>query len=293
MGVSSAAVGQMPENTRSSTPFSTSALLAIDPTPDLVSSSRSATPVVRTPAARRATQPPPVAPAEPVNGKLWLCGSGALALLVLLWLRYRQDTYGGSPDLPKPGYEPEAETYIAAPPLRATANMRGAWLTLALRPVRAGLNLITAVADCEITIANEGSAPAGNIRAAVALVAAFGGEQDDIRSLDAEPIMRPLVPAFTLQPGEARTFRGVASAILDDLPTLQAGGRDMLMPLVVLNVQLRDAAGAEHRISQGFVIGVERVDSPKLAPFWLDFSRMIEQVAARPRGAPRRWRMTA
>ena len=75
------------------------------------------------------------------------------------------------------------------------------------------------------------------------------------------------------------------------LPVLQAGGREMLVPLVLVTVQFRDAAGVEHRISQGFVIGVERVDSPKLAPFWLDSSRMIEQVAARPSGAPRRWRL--
>jgi hypothetical protein len=151
--------------------------------------------------------------------------------------------------------------------------------------------MVTAVADCEVTVANEGGAPAETVRAALTLLAAHAGQQAEIAEANAEPITRSVVPAFTLEPGETRTFRGVASANLAGLATMRAGGRDMLVPLVLLNIQHRDAHGVEHRISQSFVVGIERVDSPKLAPFWTDTIRMVEQVAARPSGAPERRRL--
>ena len=224
---------------------------------------------------------------EPLNWLPWLLGTAGLALLGVLSVRYRRDPPVEQYDeAAEPAAEPARD--VAPPPARRTG---APWITLSLRPVRAGLNMVTAVADCEVTLANEGGAAAEQVRAALTLLAAHAGQDADIAGANAEPITRSVVPVFTLEPGERRTFRGVASAALDALPTMQAGGRDMLVPLVLLHVQHRDAQGTEHRISQAFVIGIERVDSPKLAPFWLDTTRMVEQVAARPSGATDRRRV--
>lgn len=245
--------------------------------------------VVASPAPAPAVQP--IAPrAEGGGWGPWLLGGGAAVLLVLLWLRYQRDA-------PVEPVEAEPEYAAAAPPMPPPLRpgVPGPWLTVALRPVRAGLNMITAVADCEITVVNGGNAPAEAIRTALVLIAAHGGQSDQIDAANAEPIARSIVPAFTLAPGESRTFRSVTAAPLDTLPTMlaggRAGGREMLVPLVVLNLQHRDAHGVEHRTSQSFVLGVERVDSPKLAPFWLDSVRMIDQVAARSSGATLRRRL--
>ncbi|WP_374942756.1 hypothetical protein [Sphingomonas sp.] len=206
---------------------------------------------------------------------------------MLLWLRYQRDAPG------EPISVAAGEGHAAdMQPLPPRSGMPGAWLTVGLRPVRAGLNIVTAVADCEITVTNAGDAPAEAIRAALVLISAHGGQSGDIDAANAEPIVRPVVSPFALAPGEERTFRSVAASQIDALPTMRAGGREMLVPLVVLNLQHRDTAGLEHRTSQAFVLGVERVDSPKLAPFWLDSLRMIDQVAARPSGAALRRRVT-
>jgi hypothetical protein len=208
----------------------------------------------------------------------WLFGAGAAVLLVLLWLRYRRDE-------PEPAKAVAEEPSASPPSTPWPGRSRGAWLTIGLRPVRAGLNMVTAVADCEVTVTNEGDAPAEAVRTSLVLLAAHGGQSDDIDRANAEAITRVATPAFALAPGEARSFRTVATAPLDAMPTMRAGGREMLVPLIVLNLQHRDAAGVEHRTSQAFVLGVERVDSAKLAPFWLDSLRMIDQVAARASGA--------
>ena len=210
----------------------------------------------------------------------WLLGAAGLTLCALLWRRYRHDSRSAPVDV-----EPEPAEPTGAAPIYRTS---GPWLTVSLRPVRAGLNMVTAVADCEITVFNEGAAPAEGVRASLALLAAHAGQQAEIAAVYAEPITRSVVPAFTLQAGEARTFRGVAAGNLDTLRTMRAGGREMLVPLVLLQLQHRDADGVEHRTSQSFVVGVERVDSPKLAPFWVDSVRMVDQVGARPSGAPER-----
>lgn len=238
--------------------------------------------------------PAPVPASDPSSGLSdswpWLLGAAGLALLVMLWVRYQRDR----PAQPyEEVFEPQAEETPAADVVAPApvARTSAPWITVSMRPMRAGLNMVTAVADCEITVANEGGAPAEAVRTALTLLAAHAGQQAEIAGANAEPITRSVVPAFTLEPGETRTFRGVASANLAGLPTMQAGGRDMLVPLVLLNVQHRDAQGVEHRISQSFVVGIERVDSPKLAPFWTDTIRMVEQVAARPSGAPERRRL--
>jgi hypothetical protein len=177
---------------------------------------------------------------------------------------------------------------VAQPAAAEPEPVRQAWLTIALRPVRAGLNLVTAVADCEITITNVGDAAAEDIRPVIALLGAGPGQGADLAAGAEQPAGRAILPAFALAPGESRVIRAVASASIDDLPTLTAGQgagrRELLVPIVHVGMAHRDADGATHRTAQAFVIGVEQAGAPKLAPFWLDTLRMVDQVAARPTG---------
>lgn len=208
----------------------------------------------------------------------WLLGGAAL-LLAIGWVALRRR---GKPDSQEFF---EADEPAPMPNAVPTPSTR-ARLTIALRPTRAGINLISATVACEVTLTNTGDAPADDIRAEVRLLSAYDGQEADLAAFYAEA-GRPAVPAFSLQPGQERHFRAVAALPHDAIRPVMAAGRPMFVPLVALSVRFRDGA-ATRGVAQAFAVGVERVDSAKLAPFWLDApARQYEGVAARAHGAAR------
>ena len=203
-------------------------------------------------------------------------GALALALVALAWVRLgrRRAAEGEEEDLP-----PE-ETPTASP--RPVARAR---LALAFRPLRAGLNLLSATSENEIVITNTGDAAAEDIRVLTRLVSAHAGQDAELAALYAAPIGRPTVPAFSLRPGEQRVLTSVAALPRDAIRSLSAAGRPMFVPIVAVNLTYA-TADLVGQLAQAFAIGVERVDSAKLAPFWLDAPpRTFDQVAARPHAA--------
>ena len=249
-----------------------------------------------TPTASPAPVPPPsVAPSaaptrEPIETVVlpqergaaplwpWLAGAGGLALLALTWVarRRRRD---------EPAQEPWEEAGPEPAPAPVPPPSQSGRLALALRPVRAGLNLISATAECEVTVANIGDGLVGEVRVALELMSAREGQGDGLAAFFAQPVGRPAVPAFTLQPGEERSFRTVAALWHDAIHPLDAGGRPMFVPLLALSAHYQ-SAGETRRIGQAFAVGVERADSAKLGPFWLDTPpRLYDTVAARAHGA--------
>lgn len=155
-------------------------------------------------------------------------------------------------------------------------------LTSELRPLRAGLNLLSAVVECELVVTNTGAAPAEGIRVGVALLTAHAGQDIDLAAFNAAPVVRPATPPFALAPGESRTVRSVAAIAREAIRPMTAGNRPMFVPVVATNILYATASDAG-QIARAWVIGIERVDSAKLAPFWLDApARMYSSVAARP-----------
>lgn len=231
----------------------------------------------------------------------WLAGAGLLGILLIAWAirRHRheaRDAETWAEPMPEPAPEPgppaeaAASEPVPAKPRPAMfqrgASIAPSRLALAVRPTRAGLNLISATVDCEVTIANEGPRPAEDIRAELRLMSAHAGQDSDLASFYAEPTIRPATPPFALAPGEERRVRIVAALPHDVIRPLQAGGRPMFVPLLALAVRWRDG-DAPRRAGQAYAVGIERVDSTKLAPFWLDTPpRQYDGVVARPHGAP-------
>ena len=169
--------------------------------------------------------------------------------------------------------EPRAKT--PPPPPRAR-------LTCDLRPLRAGLNLLSATVECEMVVTNTGTAPAEGIRAGIALLTAHADQDVDLAAFNAAPVVRPATPPFTLAPGETRTIRAVTAIARDAIRTMTAANRPMFVPVVATNI-LYATAGDDAQTARAWVVGIERVDSAKLAPFWLDAPpRMYTTVAARP-----------
>jgi hypothetical protein len=155
-------------------------------------------------------------------------------------------------------------------------------LGLMLRPTRAGFNMLSATVEAELTVVNTGDAPAADIRIALVLLSAHAEQGAEIADHSTRPIARPAVPAFALLPGETRVARVVVALPRDSIRPLTAGNRPMFVPVVAANCRY-STDGTNGQAVQSFVIGIERDDAAKLAPFWLDQpARMYDRVAARP-----------
>ncbi len=268
------------------------------PRPQPTPTSAAPTPAAPTPAAMPGATPtaapsptPSRAPPPPIETVIlppagastplwpWLLGAAAVLVLALGWMVLRRRR------------EPGIDAALAAepvidpvpPPFPPFSLAR---LTLALRPTKVGLNLISATAQCEVTVTNTGDTPATDIRAAVRLTSAHDGQDIELAAFYADTIGRPATPPFTLAPGEERSFRAVTGLPHDAIHALDAGGRPMFVPLVAVAVRYHDGEGPR-RVGQAFALGVERVDSAKLAPLWLDgAARSYDGVAARAYGPP-------
>ncbi|WP_375427663.1 hypothetical protein [uncultured Sphingomonas sp.] len=240
---------------------------AAAPTPEPL-----ATPVPAEPATQAAADGAPAWP--------WWLGGGALALLGgWLTLRRRRE---GQPEarFVEPAEQPIAP---ATPPPPPAPRAR---LALDLRPTRAGINLLSATVDCEVSVTNTGDAPAEGIRIGVRLFSAHADQDAELAAYQAQPVARPAVPPFGLAPGETRTLRAVAALPHVDIRPLSAAGRPMFVPVIALNALYSAAEDLGGQTARSFAVGIERADSPKLAPFWLDQPpRTVTEVAARAHGA--------
>lgn len=246
--------------------------------------------VLATPAPELPADAPPIdaspAPARPTDGEPWryLGWLAALALagfLVWLALSRRTRRRPAVKALPKP-----ATPDPAPPPASPASPVPRARLAIDLRPTRAGLNLLSATVDCEVRVTNTGDAPAEAVRLAVRLFSAHADQDADLAAFRAQPIVRPAAPPFALAPGETRSLRAVAALPHADIRPLNAGGRPMFVPVVAVNALYRAGEGRDGQTTRSFSVGIERVDSPKLAPFWLDQPpRTVTAVAARAHGA--------
>lgn len=220
--------------------------------------------------------PPPVAPATQQSGwGGWLVPGAVVLVLVavagvLLARRRRRD---------QDPIEVPAAVALAPEPVTET---RRAWLTLALRPRRAGLNLLTATFDAQLVVRNEGEAGAGDIRVDVRLTSARDGQEGELAALFADTGGRPAAAPFALAPGEERTLDVLATLPREAIHVLSAGGRPMFVPVAAVSV--RYASGdVRGQTAEAFAIGVERDGAAKLMPFWLDGpGRMFDSIAARP-----------
>lgn len=287
---------------------------AAEPTP---APKPSPTPEVSASPAPQPTQAPvgPSTPdATPVqsesSGPPWLQMLAALAVAgiagwLLLGRRRRVARITTQPAAAEPAPPPEPTPPVAAPEPIAPAALRPvpvvppppapqpvdparprAWLGTIFRPTRAGLNLLSATVEGEISVTNTGDASAQAIRVDARLLSAHAGQDVELAALYAQRPGRSAVPPFTLAPGETRTARIVVASPRDAIRPMTAAGRPMFVPIVALSIRYDAGNGDEGQTAQAFAVGVERADSAKLAPFWLDGSpRTHDAVAARPHAA--------
>lgn len=268
---------------------------------------------IAAPSATPAPVPSPIVPVPTVESASWpawlvpLALGGLIVLLLGLFLVRRRAAAAEMRELPAPPRiipmppppaapvepEPEPEPEALPPAAAATpqflerpAPSERGWLDLAAPLVhRAGLNLVTATADVSLTVRNEGSAAARDIRLAILLTSAQPGQDAILETLYAEPVARPVIPPFTLAPGEEKVVRGLATMPREAIVALSAADRPMFVPVIALNAVYDAAGGTPGQTTAAFAVGVERADGAKLAPMWLDEpARMHDAIAIRAHG---------
>jgi hypothetical protein len=180
-------------------------------------------------------------------------------------------------------WTPAAPKTTPAAPTESTAPLPRGRIDVSLTARRAGLNLLSAIAEVEVEVRNTGEGAAGAVSVALHLFGASSGQDDDLGRLFAAPSMRPAEPPFALAPGEARTIRTTLSLSRAAIIPLVAGERQMFVPVVAVDVRYALPDGGEGQTASAFMVGATREGSDKLAPFWLDAApRTEEQVGARP-----------
>lgn len=224
-----------------------------------------------------------------------LIGTGLAALAVGIWLGRRsrrmpalpapspRPTEAGATPEPTPAAMPEAATRATTPaaapqPAASALPPEPSFLAVDARPLRVGLNMLTATIEAEVTVHNTGATPIGRVAVDLRLLSAHAGLDGELIDLARQPQGRPIVPAFALAPGESRTVRGVTALPREAIHVIDAAGRPMFVPI------LSAAAHTDWGVARcAYAVGLERVDSTKLSPIWLDQpGRMYDQVAARP-----------
>ncbi|MDR6145126.1 hypothetical protein QE363_000919 [Sphingomonas sp. SORGH_AS870] len=226
-----------------------------------------------------------------------LIGTGLAALLIGIWLgRRSRPARAQSAPMPRP--EPAAEpvaTRSAAPDPRPAAPApepiappappalpplppEPSFLAVEARPLRVGLNMLSATIEAEVTVRNTGATPIGRVAVDLRLLSAHAGLDEQLVELAYQPQGRPVVPPFALAPGESRTVRGVTALPREAIHVIDAAGRPMFVPI------LAAAAHTDWGVARcTYAVGLARADSTKLSPIWLDQpGRMYDQIAARP-----------
>jgi hypothetical protein len=177
--------------------------------------------------------------------------------------------------VPAPAPEPEPE-----PPVRATspASARAA-LDIEFRPKRAGTNILSAAVEYHILVTNSGDAPARGVTPDVRILTA-GADQDAIlQALFAAPIEKPVVAPFDLPPGGTATFEGMAMMPKGMLNVMTVEGRMLFVPVLAINLAY-EWDGGSGQTASSHVVGINRGEGAKLAPFRLDgVSRMRDDIS--------------
>ncbi|RHW17366.1 hypothetical protein D1610_10335 [Sphingomonas gilva] len=184
--------------------------------------------------------------------------------------------------------EPAAEG-VAAATIPAQAQDGRPWIEFALRPVKAGVNVMDAVVEFELTVGNAGAVAADDVRIAAWLLSASPNQEAEIaRFLEDTPAEAVMAP-IEIPPGGGQQVNAAIALPRAGVNVVTVRDRRFFVPLVVADARYRLPDGGEGRTSATFVVGTARDGQEKLGPIWLDRGiRMHANVEARLHGDPAR-----
>lgn len=223
-------------------------------------------------------------------GTGWAAAGLALLALVLAggWFlrRRRIDDVAAldeelGPDLP---IAPPPDDGTAPHVARRTPDQPEPRIELILSPRRAGTNLTGAAVEYHVIVRNTGEVTARDVRFTLYLLTASARQQAELQQAFATPVAKPAVAPFELDPGAEMQVAGMAMLAREALNVMTIEGRPWFVPVLAMKADYRwgDNVGVPGIATAAYVIGIDRGEGAKMAPFRLDTGpRMYSQVAQR------------
>src|SRR3546814_7060395 len=91
----------------------------------------------------------------------------------------------------------------------------------------------------------------------------------ELRDYPGPPVDAPIVAAFDLAPGAAKTVRAIALLPKEAVNVVTVQGRPMFVPLVAINA-VYHWDGGDGQTATSHVVGIAQPGAAKMQPFWLD-----------------------
>jgi hypothetical protein len=168
-----------------------------------------------------------------------------------------------------PSHAEAAPAALGEAPAATQQLLARASLDIELKPKRAGTNLLSAAVEYQILITNSGDAPARLVTTDVRILTA-GAQQDALlQALFVAPIEKPVTDPFDIAPGATAALDGMAMVPRDVLNVMTVEGRALFIPVLAINLRYEWDGGAGQTASS-FVIGINRGEGAKMAPFRAD-----------------------
>lgn len=155
-------------------------------------------------------------------------------------------------------------------------------LAVQMVPDRAIVTPTEVMIQFDVTVHNSGSAPARDVLIEAALVTANPRQDEEVARFFSTPRGQGDRIAAIAPLGRINLKTSVRLPI-DQVHSFEAGGRQLFVPLVALNILYRTGSGTEYQDSASFLVGRGGDRDEKLAPFRIDLGpRIFRGLSARP-----------
>jgi len=158
-------------------------------------------------------------------------------------------------------------------------------LEIVLIPQRAGTDpSMSAAIEYRIVIRNTGRGDARDVRFGIYMTSASARQAADLQAIFANPVEQPVLAPFEIHAGGQVELSGTAMLPRANLNVMTIDGKPWFVPVLAMKAEYRwgENVGAPGEATAAHMIGINRGEGVKLAPFRLDGEpRMHPKVAER------------
>jgi len=158
-------------------------------------------------------------------------------------------------------------------------------LEIVLIPERAGTDpSMSAAIEYRIVIRNTGGGDARDVRFGIYMTSASARQAADLQTIFTNPVDQPVVAPFEIHAGSQVELSGTAMLPRANLNVMTIDGKPWFVPVLAMKAEYRwgENVGAPGTATAAHMIGINRGEGAKLAPFRLDGEpRMHPKVAER------------
>lgn len=155
-------------------------------------------------------------------------------------------------------------------------------IEITMIPRRAGTNMTGAAIDYQIVLRNVGDTAAREVTVAIYMLSASARQAADLQSLFASPAAAPIIAPFVLAPGAEVQLAGMALLDRERVNVMVIDGKPWFVPVLAIKADYRwgESVGAPGIASAAYMIGIDRGEGAKMAPFRLDTGPLMHATVS-------------